>query len=147
MFLRKTAIALMTGGFLLAGHVLPASAQSSCPELYSRMMGAYQNEGQGSPRYNELRSRYTERCGPGREGREGRDRRGGGQCEELRLACEGKGQLGERGEGNCRRYRETCERPSRQQICEELRQACMHKGQLGERGEGNCQKYRETCRR
>src|SRR4051794_21504787 len=72
----------------------------------------------------------------------------GGQCEELRLACENKGQLGERGEGNCQRYRQMCQRqPSRQQVCQELRAACMHKGQLGERGEGNCQGYRETCRR
>jgi len=144
MFLRKTTIALMTGGFLLSGYAIPALAQSSCPDLYNRMMSAYQNEGASSPRYNELRSRYAERCGPGREGR---DRRGGGQCEELRLACENRSQLGERGEGNCRRYRETCERPSRQQMCEELRQACMHKGQLGEQGEGNCRQYRENCRR
>ena len=144
MFLRKTAIAMITGGFVLAAYAFPAQAQSSCPDLYGRMMGAYQNEGPGSPRYNELRSRYAERCGPGREGR---SRHGGGQCEELRLACENRNQLGERGEGNCRRYRETCERPSHQQICEELRQACMHKGQLGERGEGNCRRYRETCRR
>jgi hypothetical protein len=143
MFLRKTAIVLMTGGFLLAGHALPASAQGFCPDLYSRMMGAYQNEGAGSPRYNELRSRYMERCASGPRAQ---NRRGGGQCEELRLACENRRQLGEQGEGNCRRYREVCERPSRRQICEELREACMHKGQLGERGEGNCQKYRETCR-
>jgi len=72
----------------------------------------------------------------------------GGQCEELRLACENKGQLGERGEGNCQRYRQMCQpQQSRQQMCQELRAACMHKGQLGERGEGNCQRYRETCRR
>ena len=32
----------------------------------------------------------------------------GGQCEELRLACENKDRLGEQGEGNCRRYRQTC---------------------------------------
>jgi hypothetical protein len=146
MLLRKTAIAVLTSAFLLAGYAIPALAQSSCPDLYNRMMGAYQNEGPGSPRYNELRSRYMERCSPG-PGRQSRRGGGGGQCEELRLACEAKGQLGERGEGNCRRYRETCERPSRQQVCEELRQACMHKGELGERGEGNCRQYRETCRR
>src|SRR6476646_10170063 len=34
----------------------------------------------------------------------------GGQCEELRRACENKDRLGEQGEGNCRRYRETCQR-------------------------------------
>ena len=71
----------------------------------------------------------------------------GGQCEELRLACENKRQLGEQGEGNCQRYREMCQQPSRQQMCQELRAACLHKGQLGEQGEGNCQRYRETCRR
>jgi hypothetical protein len=31
--------------------------------------------------------------------------RGGGECEQLRRACENKDMLGERGEGNCRRYR------------------------------------------
>ena len=29
-------------------------------------------------------------------------------CEELRLACLHKEELGEEGEGNCRRFRETC---------------------------------------
>lgn len=73
--------------------------------------------------------------------------RGGGQCEELRLACEMKGRLGEQGEGNCRRFREACQRPSRQSVCQELRQACLNKDRLGEQGEGNCRRYRETCRR
>ena len=77
---------------------------------------------------------------------DGRGRRASGQCEELRLACENKGRLGERGEGNCRRYRETCQRPSRQQVCQELRSACLNKDQLGEQGEGNCRRYRQTCR-
>jgi len=70
----------------------------------------------------------------------------GGQCEQLRRACENKDALGERGEGNCRRYRETCQRPVRRDVCGELRQACLNKGELGERGEGNCRRYRETCR-
>ena len=70
----------------------------------------------------------------------------GGECEQLRRACENKDVLGERGEGNCRRYRETCQRPSRRDACAELRQACLNKDQLGERGEGNCRRYRETCR-
>ena len=74
------------------------------------------------------------------------DGRGGGQCEQLRRACENKDALGERGEGNCRRYRETCQRPVRRDVCGELRQACLNKEQLGERGEGNCRRYRETCR-
>jgi hypothetical protein len=70
----------------------------------------------------------------------------GGQCDELRRACENKDMLGERGEGNCRRYRETCQRPVRRDVCGELRQACLYKNELGERGEGNCRRYRETCR-
>jgi hypothetical protein len=80
--------------------------------------------------------------GPGGVRVEGR----GGQCEQLRLACENKDALGERGEGNCRRYRETCQRPVRRDVCAELRQACLYKNELGERGEGNCRRYRETCR-
>ena len=72
--------------------------------------------------------------------------RGGGRCEELRLACENKNRLGEQGEGNCRRYRETCQRPVRQDVCGELRAACLNKDRLGEQGEGNCRRYRETCR-
>jgi hypothetical protein len=72
--------------------------------------------------------------------------RGGGQCEELRRACENKDRLGERGEGNCRTYRETCQRPVRRDVCGELRQACLNKDQLGEQGEGNCRRYRQTCR-
>jgi len=37
------------------------------------------------------------------------DGRGGGQCEQLRRACENKDVLGERGEGNCRRLKWTPE--------------------------------------
>ena len=70
----------------------------------------------------------------------------GGQCQQLRLACENKDRLGEQGEGNCRRYRETCQRPVRRDACAELRTACLNKDQLGEQGEGNCRRYRETCR-
>jgi hypothetical protein len=76
---------------------------------------------------------------------DGRSRRGG-QCEQLRLACENKDRLGERGEGNCRTYRETCQRPVRRDVCGELRAACLNKERLGEQGEGNCRRYRETCR-
>jgi hypothetical protein len=72
--------------------------------------------------------------------------RGGGECGQLRRACENKDALGERGEGNCRRYRETCQRPVRRDVCDELRQACLNKDQLGEQGEGNCRRYRQTCR-
>jgi len=67
----------------------------------------------------------------------------GGQCDELRRACENKDRLGERGEGNCRRYRETCQRPARGDV---WRSACLNKERLGEQGEGNCRRYRETCR-
>ncbi len=74
------------------------------------------------------------------------DGRRGGQCEELRRACENRDRLGERGEGNCRRYRETCLRPVRRDVCAELRAACLNKDQLGEQGEGNCRRYRRTCR-
>ena len=70
----------------------------------------------------------------------------GGQCDELRRACENKDMLGERGEGNCRRSRETCQRPVRRDVCAELRQACLNKNELGEQGAGNCRRYRETCR-
>lgn len=76
---------------------------------------------------------------------DGRGRRGG-QCEQLRRACENKDRLGERGEGNCRTYRETCQRPVRRDVCGELRKACVNKDQLGEQGEGNCRKYRQTCK-
>ena len=72
--------------------------------------------------------------------------RGGGQCDELRRACENKDRLGEQGEGNCRRYREACQRPVRRDVCGELRAACLNKDQLGEQGEGNCRRYRQTCR-
>lgn len=44
---------------------------------------------------------------------DGRARRGGGQCEQLRQACENKDRLGERGEGNCRTYRENLPKTSR----------------------------------
>jgi hypothetical protein len=77
---------------------------------------------------------------------DGRSGRRGGQCEDLRLACENRDRLGERGEGNCRRYRETCERPVQRDVCGELRAACLNKDRLGEQGEGNCRRYRETCR-
>jgi hypothetical protein len=134
------------GIFLLAGGTLPAMAQGSCPDLYNRMMGAHQSFGPQSGQYLELYNRYTQRCMSQSGGPVSRPGPRGPQCEELRLACENKAQLGERGEGNCRKYRETCQRPSRQ-MCEELRTACMHKDQLGEQGEGNCRRYRETCRR
>ena len=56
---------------------------------------------------------------------DGRSR--GGQCEELRRACENKDRLGEQGEGNCRRYREACQRPVRRDVCSELRRRASTK--------------------
>jgi hypothetical protein len=101
--IRKSVLGAIAGMLLLNSGALPAAAQS-CGELYNRMMGAYQA---GSPQYAEMLSRYNARCAgapaPG-------PRRAGGQCEELRIACMHKDQLGEQGEGNCRRYRETCRR-------------------------------------
>ena len=63
------------------------------------------------------------------------------QCEELRIGCQMKRQLGEVGQRNCRQHRECMA-----QACPDLRQACMHKGKLGEKGQGNCKTYRDTCR-
>ena len=63
-------------------------------------------------------------------------------CEELRLACQMKRQLGEQGAGNCKKYR-ACQAQQRG----ELRSACMHKRELGEAGQGNCRRYRKMCRR
>jgi hypothetical protein len=68
-------------------------------------------------------------------------------CNELRLACEHKDQLGEQGQGNCQRFREQCERQeSRQAMCRRLRFECLHKDRLGLEGEGVCRQYREACR-
>jgi len=66
-----------------------------------------------------------------------------GRCEELRLACEHKDQLGERGAGDCRTYRAVCY----QQTCQYLRYRCIHKETLGGEGHGFCERYRENCRR
>jgi hypothetical protein len=65
-----------------------------------------------------------------------------GRCEELRLACEHKDQLGEKGAGDCRTYRQACS----WQVCRQLRYQCLHKDQLGGEGQGFCERYRETCR-
>src|SRR5437763_15753430 len=69
--------------------------------------------------------------------------RGGGRCEQLRLACENKERLGEQGEGNCRRYRETCGRPLRRARGEGLRAASLKKEKLGEQGGGTGRTRRE----
>lgn len=66
----------------------------------------------------------------------------GGRCEELRLACEKKEQLGEQGRGNCRAYREQC---SRRVSCGQLRHYCLHKEEYGAQGQGFCRRYRENC--
>jgi hypothetical protein len=55
-------------------------------------------------------SSQTIEIGPGGVHIDG-DRARQGDCEELRLACLHKEELGEEGEGNCRRYHETCNDP------------------------------------
>lgn len=91
-------------------------------------------------------SSQTFEIGPG-GGRFGPGERGGGNCEELRRACEMKDVLGEVGQGNCRRYRETClRRRVREVSCEDLRRACLFKEEMGEVGGGNCRRYRALCR-
>lgn len=117
---------------LLAVSILPNAAISQSIEVGPGGVRVYD----GRPQY-ETRPRAYEVRPQGR----------GGQCEELRRACEAKDALGERGEGNCRRYRETCQRPVvRRDVCGELRAACLNKDALGEQGEGNCRRYRQTCR-
>src|SRR4051794_41945373 len=59
---------------------------------------------------------------------DGRGRRAGGQCEQLRLACENKDRLGEEGGGNWRRYRPTWPRPARPQGGAQLPGAGLQKG-------------------
>jgi hypothetical protein len=110
MALKKSLTILMaTGVVLLATAAQPASAQQSCTGLYNRMMASYQNSGPYSPQYTQLRNRYTARCGPARSAViDAPVARSGGGCEELRMACLRKDQLGERGAGNCRQYREMC---------------------------------------
>jgi hypothetical protein len=108
-FKKSLAILMGTGIVLLGTAVQPASAQQSCSGLYNRMMASYQNAGPNSPRYAELRDRYTARCSPGRSaGIDAPVARSGGGCEELRMACLRKEQLGERGAGNCQQYRQMC---------------------------------------
>ena len=106
--LKSVAAIVATAVVLLATAVQPASAQQSCGALYSRMMNAYQNYGPYSPQYAERLNRYNARCMARAAPVERPYARRGGQCEELRLACMRKEELGERGEGNCRRYRELC---------------------------------------
>jgi hypothetical protein len=70
-----------------------------------------------------------------------------GRCEELRLACEHKDQLGEQGVGDCRTYRAVCYQRTYQRTCQYLRYRCLHKDTLGVEGQGYCERYREDCRR
>ncbi len=66
-------------------------------------------------------------------------------CEDLRLACEHKGALGEQGAGNCRTYRASCLRRAAP-TCGQLRYWCLHKEQYGLQGAGYCATYRANCR-
>lgn len=100
MALKKSLSVLMaTGVVLLATAAQPASAQQSCTGLYNRMMASYENSGPHSRQYAQLRNRYTARCGPARSAViDTPVARSGGGCEELRMACLRKEELGERGD-------------------------------------------------
>src|SRR5437762_9962576 len=112
MLVGKLVATMAAGIFLLANSVLPAAAQrDACADLYNRTMATYQSYGPQSPQYAEMLNRYNTRCSAPAGGAAAR--RGGGQCEELRLACQNRDRLGEQGEGNCQRYRQTCQQPSR----------------------------------
>ncbi|HKU05952.1 MAG TPA: hypothetical protein VJR30_07780 [Bradyrhizobium sp.] len=68
----------------------------------------------------------------------------GGDCRDLRRACEMKDELGE-GDDNCVKFRQSCS-PSTPHInCEWLRDACMYREELGIEGNNNCGRYRENC--
>ena len=66
-------------------------------------------------------------------------------CNQLRWACQNKGELGLEGAGTCRHYREVCGGHHTMSHCDKLRYACEHKGELGIEGAGSCRRYRETC--
>src|ERR1700704_6725633 len=70
----------------------------------------------------------------------------GGQCDELRRACENKDRLGGQGEGNCRRYRETCQRPSRRGGGGGLRKDHLHNKQPGGKKGRKCTQASENLR-
>ena len=126
---KLVAASMAAAMFILAGSSHPSSAQRGCVSLYNETMSVRQSYGPYSPQYAEIVNRYNARCG-----RSAAPAGRGGQCEELRLACENRERLGEQGEGNCRRYREVCQQRSRQEVCAELREACLRRDQLGEQG-------------
>ena len=68
----------------------------------------------------------------------------GGDCRDLRRACEMKDELGE-GEDNCVKFRKICSPSTPHVNCEWLRDACMYREELGIEGNNNCGRYRDNC--
>ncbi|WFU44022.1 hypothetical protein QA640_17175 [Bradyrhizobium sp. CB82] len=68
----------------------------------------------------------------------------GGDCRDLRRACEMKDELGE-GEDNCVKFRKVCSPSTPHVNCEWLRDACMYREELGIEGNNNCGRYRDNC--
>src|SRR5689334_17898354 len=68
----------------------------------------------------------------------------GGDCRDLRRACEMKDELGE-GDQNCIKFRASCSPSTPHVNCEWLRDACMYREELGIEGNNNCGRYRENC--
>lgn len=68
----------------------------------------------------------------------------GGDCRDLRRACEMKDQLGE-GDDNCIKFRKSCSPSTPHVNCEWLRDACMYREEPGIEGNNNCGRYRENC--
>ena len=68
----------------------------------------------------------------------------GGDCRDLRRACEMKDELGE-GDVNCVKFRKSCSPSTPHVNCEWLRNACMYREELGIEGHNNCGRYRENC--
>src|SRR5437762_13243149 len=67
----------------------------------------------------------------------------GGDCRDLRRACEMKDELGE-GDDNCVKFRKTCSPSTPHVNCEWMRDACMYREELGIEGDNNCGRYGEN---
>ena len=57
----------------------------------------------------------------------------GGDCRDLRRACEMKDELGE-GDENCVKFRKSCSPSTPHVNCEWLRDACIYREELGIKG-------------
>jgi hypothetical protein len=68
----------------------------------------------------------------------------GGDCRDLRRACEMKDELGE-GDENCVKFGHSCSPSTPHVNCEWLRDACMYREELGIEGRNHCGRYRENC--